>query len=160
MEKGFMKFWRKHVAISGGFDPITVGHVRYIEAAAAMGRKLTVIVNRDDFLMRKKGYVFMPFKERAKILLTMRGVSNVVICIDNDNSVCRTLRVVRPDIFAKGGDRTKDNIPEVDVCKELDIKIVDGVGGYDKPQSSSWLVDRLIKQIKKDPNLRRKYDIS
>ena len=144
-----------HVAISGGFDPLHPGHVRYIQEAAKLGNKLTVILNSDDFLIKKKGYVFMEFNERVEMLMSIKGVDEVFKCIDLDQSVCKTLQVIRPDIFAKGGDRNLSNIPEAKVCKELGIKMVFGVGGSDKPQSSSWLVEKAARHFVKDIKLRR-----
>lgn len=134
----------KVVAASGGFDPLHVGHVEYLEFAkklAGEGGKLVVIVNSDDFLLRKKGYAFMPLAERMAIVKALRCVDEVVACIDQDQSVCETLRMVKPDVFAKGGDRNVGNIPEAKVCEECGIDIVDGLG--EKIQSSSDLVKKL-----------------
>lgn len=146
-------------AISGGFDPITIGHIRYIKAAAKLGDELIVILNSDHFLMKKKGYVFMPQEERKEVISAIKGVTSVVECIDLDSTVCKTLAVLRPNIFAKGGDRTSDNIPEIEVCNENHIKMIFGVGGSDKPQSSSWLVENIIEKCKKDSNFRRRHGI-
>jgi D-beta-D-heptose 7-phosphate kinase/D-beta-D-heptose 1-phosphate adenosyltransferase len=146
----------KHVAISGGFDPLTIGHVRYIQEAAKLGTKLTVILNSDDFLFRKKGYVFMEYNERKEILEAIKGVDEVFKCIDLDDTVRKTLLVLHPDIFAKGGDRIPSNIPEYKMCTDMGIKMIFGVGGSDKPQSSSWLVEKAavklfnIKESKKN----------
>lgn len=149
-----------HVAISGGFDPITIGHIRYIQEAAKLGNKLTVILNTDNFLFTKKGYVFMEYQERKEIIKAIKGVDDVFMCIDLDNTVCKTLQVLRPDIFAKGGDRTAGNIPEYTICKDMNIKMVFGIGGSDKPQSSSWLVEKAAKKLfnlkeKKSNGMRR-----
>ena len=127
------------VAVSGGFDPIHKGHVRMIQAASAFG-SVIVIANSDEWLMRKKGYVFMPFEERAEILESIKGVTAVVKAKDDDETVCETLKDLRPNMFANGGDRKDDNVPEVAVCKELDIQMLWNVGG-DKIQSSSWLIN-------------------
>ena len=135
----------KIVCVSGGFDPITIGHIRYIKAAAEIGR-VTVILNSDEFLIKKKGYAFMPEQERKEILDNIKGVHSVMMCIDDDMTVCKTLEVLLPDIFAKGGDRILSNTPERKFCAHNGIKVVYGVGGTDKPQSSSWLIDRAIKQ--------------
>ncbi len=129
------------VAASGGFDPLHVGHVEYLEHAKSLGDKLVVIVNTDDFLLRKKGYAFMPLEERMKIVQALKCVDEVVACIDKDQSVCETLRMLKPNIFAKGGDRNIGNIPEAVVCSEVGITIVDGLGA--KIQSSSDLVKKL-----------------
>jgi len=127
------------VAVSGGFDPVHIGHIRYLKEAKKLGDKLLVILNTDDFLIRKKGKPFMVFAERKEILEAIRWVDKVVPSVDNDQTVCQSLRYYKPDIFAKGGDRTISNIPEKDTCTELGIKMVFGVGGT-KIQSSSWLI--------------------
>jgi len=129
---------RKIVAVSGGFDPIHVGHVRMIQAAAAMG-DVVVIANSDEWLDRKKGFTFMPFDERAEIISALQGVIAVVKAADDDGTVCETLRELNPDIFANGGDRKPGNTPEDEVCTDLGIAMAWNVGGG-KIQSSSWLV--------------------
>ena len=111
-----------------------------IRAASAFGGVI-VIANSDEWLMRKKGYVFMPFEERAEILESIKGVVAVVKAKDDDDTVCETLKDLRPDAFANGGDRKGDNVPEVALCEELDIQMLWNVGG-DKIQSSSWLVEK------------------
>lgn len=136
------------VAVSGGFDPIHIGHIRYFKEAKKLGDKLIVILNSDQFLKRKKGYVFMPFKERKEIIKSIRYVDKVIKCIDKDQTVCQTLKKLKPDIFANGGDRTIRNIPEKDVCQRLGIKMVFGVGGK-KIQSSSWLIKKVKKRLTK-----------
>ena len=115
---------KKLVAVSGGFDPIHVGHVRMIP---------------DEWLVRKKGYSFMPFEERAEIIEALQGVVAVVKASDDDGTVCESLREIVPDIFANGGDRKEGNTPEGEVCADLNIEMVWNVGGG-KIQSSSWLV--------------------
>ena len=128
----------KTVAVSGGFDPIHVGHVRMIREASKLG-KVIVILNNDDFLMRKKGFVFMPLEERKELLENIKGVESVFVSIDEDDSVNKSLEAVKPDIFANGGDRKAENeIRESEVCKRLGIELVFNVGGG-KVQSSSWL---------------------
>lgn len=127
------------VAISGAFDPIHVGHVRYIREAAELGDRLVVILNGDDFLLRKKGFVFRPFEERKEILQNVKGVDEVVASVDEDQTVCKTLELVKPDIFAKGGDRTgPGNIPEAETCRKIGCKLVTNVGGG-KIRSNSGL---------------------
>mgnify|MGYP005683960893 CR=1 FL=1 len=136
---------KKLVAVSGGFDPIHVGHVRMIQAASLIG-DVVVIVNSDEWLNRKKGYSFMPFEERAEIIESIRGVVAVIKADDEDGTVCQTLRELKPDVFANGGDRVNDNTPEGAVCNELGVEMMWNVGG-EKIQSSSWLV-RDAKQRK------------
>jgi D-beta-D-heptose 7-phosphate kinase/D-beta-D-heptose 1-phosphate adenosyltransferase len=133
------------VAVSGGFDPVHIGHIRYFKAAKKLGDKLVLILNSDRFLKNKKGYIFMPFKERKEILENIKYIDKIIPCIDKDQTVCKTLRKLKPDIFANGGDRNAKNvISEKKICKEVGIKMVFGIGGK-KIQSSSW----LVKQIKK-----------
>lgn len=134
----------KVVAVSGGFDPLHIGHIRMFEEAKALGDKLVVLVNSDEFLIRKKGKAFMPLAERMEMIRAIRCVDEVYAVIDTDQSVCETLRLIRPDIFANGGDRTQDNIPENDVCKELGIIRVFNVGGM-KVQSSSELLNNYAR---------------
>ena len=139
-----VKFKKKSVAVSGGFDPLHVGHIRMILAAAEDGdRDVIIIVNSDEWLMRKKGYVFMPYDERQEVLYAIKGVVDVMKADDDDDTVCKTLEKLKPDVFANGGDRKDGNVPEYDVCHRLGIAMEFSVGGKDKPQSSSWLVDKL-----------------
>ena len=133
----------KVVMVSGGFDPIHVGHVRMILEAAEYG-PVIVVANSDDWLMRKKGYVFMPLKERAEILSAIRGVTIVVPVNDKDGTVCDALRNHQPNYFANGGDRTNDNTPEKQVCRAYGIKMLWNVGGG-KIQSSSDLVENAVE---------------
>ena len=130
------------IAVSGGFDPVHIGHVRMIQDAARYG-DVIVIINSDDWLMRKKGYVFMPWQERAEIMGNIKGVTIVTAVNDSDGTVCEALKRHRPDAFANGGDRKTQNTPEMDVCEELGIQMMWAIGGNDKPQSSSWLVNKL-----------------
>ncbi len=135
------------VAVSGGFDPLHVGHIRYFKEAKKLGDKLIVILNTGKFLKEKKGYIFMPFEERKELIESIKYVDGVVKCIDEDETVCETLKMLKPNIFAKGGDRTLENIPERKVCEDLGIKMVFGLGG-EKVQSSSWLVGKIKKTHK------------
>jgi len=134
------------VAVSGGFDPVHIGHIRSFREAKKLGDKLMIILTRDDQLIRKKGYYFMPFEERKEILERIEGVDRVVPNIDDDITSNESLEYYRPDIFAKGGDRTEDNMPEIEkeLCTKIGCKIVYGIGG-DKIQSSSSLVERVFR---------------
>lgn len=129
------------VAVSGGFDPLHVGHVRYIQDAAKYG-DVVIILNSDSWLIRKKQYAFMPWEQRAEILRAIRGVKDVIMASDQDGTVVPTLRTLYPDYFAKGGDRTRENTPEQALCHELDIEILWNVGGG-KIASSQWYTDAL-----------------
>ena len=133
----------KIVAISGGFDPLHIGHMRNIQEARHLGDSLLIILSRDDQLIRKKGYCFMPYHERKEILMRIDGVEIILPNIDSDLTSVKSLERYVPDIFAKGGDRTEDNVPqaEKDICAKIGCKIMYGVGGR-KIQSSSSLVKR------------------
>jgi len=136
----------KTVCVSGGFDPIHAGHVRMIRAAkkiAGSRGKLIVILNSDEWLMRKKGYVFMPFREKLEILLAMSDVDAVSHVDDSDGTVRSALLKISPDVFANGGDRGEGDIPEEDICQKLGIDMVYNVGGG-KIQSSSELVSESL----------------
>jgi len=128
----------KVVAASGYFDPLHVGHIEYLKLARELGDKLIVILNNDEQVLLKKEKPFMPLRERKVILESVKFVGEVFVSIDKDKSVCKSLAKIKPDIFAKGGDRFITNIPEMQTCKKLNIKIVDGLG--EKIQSSSWLI--------------------
>jgi cytidyltransferase-like protein len=134
------------VAISGAFDPIHVGHVRYIREAAKLGDRLVVILNSDDFLLRKKGFVFRPFEDRKEILESVKGVDEVIASVDEDQTVSKTLELLKPDIFAKGGARTgPENIPEAKTCRKIGCKLVTNVGGGQIRSDSdlSWKVKEM-----------------
>tara|TARA_Y100000592_G_C5375238_1_gene270607 strand:- start:156 stop:599 length:444 start_codon:yes stop_codon:yes gene_type:complete len=128
------------IAVSGGFDPIHKGHVQMIREAAEYGQVI-VILNSDDWLIRKKGYKFMPFEERAYIAGSIKGVSVVMNVDDSDGTVCAALKRMKPDYFANGGDRYDTNTPEMEVCEELGITMLWNIGGG-KIQSSSDLVSK------------------
>ncbi len=134
---------KKIIAISGGFDPIHIGHVRMIREAAALGDELVVILNNDHWLTKKKGHVFMPQDQRKEILEAIAGVTRVILTTHEPNctdmSVCDALREIRPQVFANGGDRFADNIPEAVLARELGIETLFNIGHGGKVQSSSWL---------------------
>ena len=132
------------VAVSGGFDPLHVGHIEYFEEALKLGDYLMVILNTVEWLMKKKGYIFMPYEERKRIIEAIWCVDGVWEQVDCDETVKDTLWLHRPDIFAKGGDRGFGNIPEAEVCEKYGIMLVTGVGG-EKSRSSSDLVREAKK---------------
>lgn len=139
------------VAVSGAFDPLHVGHIRYISEAAKLGDRLVVILNSDDFLKTKKGFVFWPFAERKEILESIQGVDEVVAAVDEDQTVRKTLELIKPDIFAKGGDKTgPDSIPEIDTCKKIGCRVVTNVGG-NKVRSETELSSR-VKELGAAPS--------
>ncbi len=138
------------VAVSGGFDPIHPGHVRMFSEAKKLGDKLVVILNNDNWIKLKKGFGFMNEKDRAEVIRAFSDVDDVVITRHTKNtkdmSVCSELRKIKPDIFANGGDRKLNNIPEVAVCKEIGCKMVFNIGTGGKIQSSSWLLKDYVKK--------------
>ena len=126
------------VLVSGGFDPLHVGHLDLIEAAHKLGG-VTVALNSDDWLLRKKGYVFTPWEDRRRLLLALKLIVAVVPVSDSDGTVSAALRELKPDIFANGGDRKGANPKEATTCVAFGIKQMFNVGGA-KVRSSSDLL--------------------
>lgn len=137
------------VAVSGGFDPVHVGHVRLFKEARSLGDRLIVILNNDNWLRKKKGAVFMPEEERKEVIGAIRYVDEVVLTRHPENpedmGVSTELEKIRPDIFANGGDRTRGNIPEGAVCNRIACRMIFGLGEGGKVQSSSWLLSKFLK---------------
>jgi D-beta-D-heptose 7-phosphate kinase/D-beta-D-heptose 1-phosphate adenosyltransferase len=147
----------KTVAISGGFDPLHIGHVEMMKEAKELGDRLVVIINNDNWLKKKKGAPFMPEQERKAIIEAIRYVDEVVISSHSENpsgaaemSVSKELEKIHPDIFANGGDRDEKNASDpnsslyhdIETCKKLGIKMVYNIGHSGKIQSSSWLIKK------------------
>jgi len=139
----------KLAIVSGGFDPVHVGHIELFERAKDMADDLCVIVNDDSFLERKKGKPFMPLNERVKIIESLKPVTMAVESSDEDDTVCNTLTWIRAlykskykhMMFCNGGDRiSKGETPEHLICEQIGIKPVYGLG--EKIQSSSWLLKK------------------
>lgn len=134
----------KIVLVTGGFDPVHSGHIAYFKAAATLGNRLIVGLNSDEWLTRKKGQPFMPWTERLCVINNLAMVDEVYTFDDEDGSACHFIQQVRahyPDaelVFANGGDRTANNIPEMVFD---DVEFVFGVGGEDKKNSSSWILE-------------------
>lgn len=153
---------KKIVMVSGGFDPVHIGHVRMFKEAKKLGDELVVYINNDNWLRAKKGFVFMPEHERKEIIEAFEAVDKVIISDHEENtkdmSVCVGLVKIKPHIFANGGDRNeKDaNNPdsslykEREIHKKLGIEMIYNVGHGGKVQSSSDLVKKAkLKVIKK-----------
>ena len=141
--------WIKNVIIvSGGFDPVHKGHIRMFREAANLGAQVIVGLNSDEWLTRKKGKPFMKWEERAEILESCKFVDQVWLMDDSDDTASDIIKQVanlykNQDMniyFANGGDRKKGNVPELDVCKDLNVVMLWGIGGG-KIQSSSWLTN-------------------
>ncbi len=141
------------VTVSGGFDPIHVGHVRLFKKAKALGDVLVVILNNDNWLKKKKHVIFMPEKERKEVIEALSSVDRVVLTRHpknpKDMSVCREIQEIKPDIFANGGDRHHHNTPEMPICREIGCRMVFNVGHGGKVQSSSWLLEKYLTAVKK-----------
>ncbi len=146
------------VAVSGGFDPIHVGHIRLFQEAKKLGDELVVILNNDNWFTIKGRQVFMPGIQRKEVIEALKPVDRVILTrhkksdkvfgrSTKEYSVCRELEELKPDIFANGGDRFKDDVPEVETCKKLGIKMVFNIGRGGKIQSSSWLLEKYVKKI-------------
>jgi len=132
------------VAVSGYFDPIHVGHLEYLKMAKELGDFLIVIVNNNQQCILKKGKSFMDENDRVEIVRALGIVDKVFLSIDTDRTVCKSLEEIKPDIFANGGDRSTDEVPETSICEKYNIKMIDGLG--DKIRSSSSLTG--IKELK------------
>tara|TARA_Y100000004_G_scaffold176998_1_gene218097 strand:+ start:1088 stop:1522 length:435 start_codon:yes stop_codon:yes gene_type:complete len=122
------KLKEKAVAVSGYFDPIHVGHLEMLEMAKSLGDRLIVIVNNDEQAKLKKGKSFMNEHDRLKIVKSLKCVDEAFLSIDKDESVCLSLRLCAPHVFANGGDRKEEEVPEAEVCRMLNIEMVDGLG--------------------------------
>ncbi len=137
------------IIVSGGFDPVHKGHIRMFREAANLGAQVIVGLNSDSWLSRKKGKPFMNWNERAEILESCKFITQVIAFDDSDDTAEDAIRIVydmfdyqedKKIYFANGGDRGKGNVPELDVCRELNVTMLWGIGGG-KIQSSSWLID-------------------
>ena len=144
----------KYYIVSGGFDPIHEGHIAMIVDSAKRSDGVIVLANSDEWLCRKKGKNFYTLETRRVLLENIKGVIDVLAFDDSDNSACDGIRKARKKypnaklVFANGGDRTKDNIPEMPTCKECGVDVVFGVGGENKANSSSWILNKYNEKTK------------
>ena len=147
-------FFEKVSLVTGGFDPIHSGHIRYFERAKDLSNYLVVGLNGDPWLKRKKGQYFQSWTERADIIRHLNMVDAVVSWDDVDDSACgaieKCLEIADEVIFCNGGDRGKGNTPELDRFKDNDrVKFEWGIGGEDKMNSSSWILHGYFERQKK-----------
>lgn len=140
----------KIVIVSGYFNPLHGGHLDMIEAAAEMGDKLIVIVNNDEAQMQKKGKIILPEQNRVRLMNALKDVDEVVLAIDNDMTIVKTLEEVAKQypsdelIFANGGDRDSEKeVPEADVCHRYNIEMIFNAGGTEKADSSTRINQAL-----------------
>ena len=142
---------KRVVMIAGGFDPIHLGHLSHIQEAKMLGDFLLVVTHSDEDMIAKKGYCLLPLKHRVAVLdaILKDYPHQIVTSIDKDGAVAETLRYWKPDIFAKGGDRTPDNMPlgEIKTCQEIGCAIVYGKG--ELLGSSSDFFRRAYEQFSK-----------
>jgi cytidyltransferase-like protein len=137
---------KKIILVTGGFDPLHSGHIAYFNRAKELGDILVVGINSDEWLTRKKGRPFLPRHERSRIIQALKMVDFVIDFDDNDGSAKHAIKMVRQSypqdkiVFANGGDRTDENIPEMDF-KDDNLEFVFGVGGFGKMNSSSWILE-------------------
>jgi cytidyltransferase-like protein len=138
------------VVVSGYFNPLHVGHLEMIEKAKKLGDKLVAIVN-NDYQVKIKGSVpFMSAADRVRIIGALRDVDEVFLAVDRDKSVCKSLKIINPDIFANGGDRKNINdVPEYPICEKMGIKMVDGLGRKIRASSKMIAQAAATKKIKK-----------
>jgi len=156
---------KKVVLVSGGFDPVHIGHVRLFNEAKKLGDELVVVINNDNWKRQKRKHVFMPDYERKEIIEAFSSVDKVFISEHRENpegpkemSVSKELLKIKPYIFANGGDRNEEDAQnpnsslyyDIEMCKKLGIKMIFNVGHGGKVQSSSWLVEKSVLAKIKD----------
>lgn len=141
------------VAVSGYFDPLHLGHLELFGRAKSLGDILVVIVNNDEQLKNKRNgkAPFMKQEDRVALIDAISFVDKVILSVDKDSSVCETLKLLKPDIFAQGGDRYFGEVPETDICKDLGIKRVQGLGA--KIRASSDILGKMEEYESKETKI-------
>ena len=147
-------FFEKVSLVTGGFDPIHSGHISYFKRAKDLSNYLVVGINTEEWLTRKKGQYFQSWKERAEIIRHLDMVDAVISWNDEDDSACgaiaKCLEIAQTVVFANGGDRGKDNTPEIDKYDDHpNVEFAWGVGGDHKMNSSSWILHGYFERQKK-----------
>lgn len=145
---------KKIVVTSGYYNPIHIGHINLMREAKKIGDFLVVIVNNDEQVKVKGSFPFMPEQERVEIVKALSFVDEVVLSADSDKAVSKTLEQIfqryndKKLFFAKGGDSTMENVPELSICEKYNANLILAVGG-NKVQSSSWLIEKSRQRTKK-----------
>ncbi len=147
-------FFKDISLVTGGFDPLHSGHISYFKRAKDLSNYLVVGINTEEWLTRKKGQYFQSWKERAEIIRHLDMVDAVISWNDEDDSACgaiaKCLEIAQTVVFANGGDRGKDNTPEIDKYdNHPNVQFAWGVGGDDKMNSSSWILHGYFERQKK-----------
>lgn len=138
----------KIIALSGAFDPPTVGQTEMICHASKLG-DVIIILNTDAWLKKRKHHIFLSREKRKSILLEMPGVIDVIDAKDSDGTVCKSLLELKPDMFGNGGPRTPENTPELELCKKLNIELVWRIGSVEDRKQIQNVYDRVINGKKK-----------
>jgi D-beta-D-heptose 7-phosphate kinase/D-beta-D-heptose 1-phosphate adenosyltransferase len=133
---------KRIVVASGYFNPLHKGHIEYLQRSRELGDQLIVIVNNDEQVRMKKGYVLLSAEDRIKVVRELECVDMAIESVDKTRSVVETLKLLHPHVFTNGGDQTNDSIPEAEYCRTMGIELVDGLG--EKIESSSDIVNRAI----------------
>ena len=134
---------KKIIALSGAFDPPTIGQTQMISHASKLG-KVIIILNSDRWLEERKHHIFLPRDHRKYILSKMPGVISVVDAKDKDGTVCETLKELRPDMFGNGGYRTPENTPEINLCRDLGIELVWQIGSVEDTKNIKDLYTQIL----------------
>lgn len=143
---------KQSILVSGGFDPLHTGHLSMMREAKEIGDELIVVINNDNWLRKKKGFAFIPESVRFEVIQALEPVDNAFVTShqritpgEMDMSICSAIKSIEPDIFANGGDRKEDNIPEYDLCEQMGIGMVFGVGD-EKQRSSTRMFYNALRQ--------------
>lgn len=131
------------IALSGAFDVLHPGHIRMIKGAEYFG-KVVIFLNSDEWVIRNKGFLLMPWSDRREMLLSVTGVHSVERVNDEDDTVCEALMRLKPNIFGNGGNRTHYNTPERRLCNEMGIACVWGIGGGERDKYSNEILEKMF----------------
>ena len=134
---------KKTIAVSGAFDPLTIGQTRMISHASKLG-DVIIILNTDRWLSERKERIFLSREKRKKLLSNIPGVTTIIDAKDKDGTVCETLKEIKPDMFGNGGHRTPENTPEIDLCNKLGIGLVWQIGSVEDVKNIENLYTQVV----------------